>query len=95
MAAASHDGSTTLWDLRSGTQIGGSFPERPNVITSPVFAPNGRLVIDYLADAAEWPMDVAAWERFACQVAGRNLTRADWQGVLPNRSYMRVCPAKG
>ena len=26
-----NDGSTTLWDLRSRTQIGGSFPERPSI----------------------------------------------------------------
>ena len=40
-------------------------------------------------------MNVGAWEQFACQVAGRNLTQAEWRAVLPNRSYMRVCPASG
>ena len=95
MVASSHDGSTTLWDLRSRTQIGASFPARPDVVTSPVFESNGKLLIEYLADAAQWPMNVSAWEQFACQVAGRNLTQAEWRAVLPNRSYMRVCPASG
>jgi hypothetical protein len=62
---------------------------------APVFEPNGRLLIDYLADAAEWPMNVSAWERFACQVAGRNLTQAEWRAILPNRPYMRVWPRDG
>jgi hypothetical protein len=84
---------TTLWDVRSRKQVGISFPSRPGVLTAPIFEPNGRLLIDYLADAAEWPMNVSAWERFACKVAGRNLTQAEWQDILPNRSYMRVCPA--
>jgi class 3 adenylate cyclase/WD40 repeat protein len=91
MVVSSHDGSTTLWDLRSRKQVGSSFPERPNVITSPVFEPNGKLLIDYLADAAQWPTDVGSWERFACQVAGRNLTRAEWHDILPARPYTRVC----
>ena len=28
-------------------------------------------------------------------VAGRNLTQAEWRAVLPNRSFMRVCPGSG
>ncbi len=92
MAVASNDGSTTLWDVRSGQQIGSSFPERPNVITVPVFEHNGRLLIEYLSDAAQWPMDVASWERFACQVAGRDMTPAEFHQILPDRPYMHVCP---
>ncbi len=92
LAVSSFDESTTLWDLRSRTQIGKSFPTRPNIIPTPVFEPNGRLLIDYNADAAEWPTNVRTWERFACQVAGRNLTQAEWRAILPNRPYMHVCP---
>ena len=92
MAVSSLDGSTTLWDLRSHQQLGSSFPERPSTITVPVFEPNGRLLIDYDADAAQWPMDVSSWERFACQVAGRDMTPAEFHQILPDRPYMHVCP---
>ena len=95
LVASSTDESTTLWNLGSRTQVGDSFPSRPVIITEPGFAPNGKLIIAYLADAAEWPMNVGAWERFACQVAGRNLTKAEWHDVLPNRPYVRVCPGEG
>jgi hypothetical protein len=78
-------------DLPSRTQIGGSFPERPNVITSPVFESNGKLLIEYLADAAQWPTDVGSWERFACQAAGRDLTPAEWHNILPTRPCRHVC----
>jgi WD40 repeat protein/class 3 adenylate cyclase len=91
MVVSSNDGSTTLWDLRSRAQIGGSFPKRPSIITSPVFEPNGKLLIQYNSDAAQWPMDVGSWERFACQVAGRDLTPAEWHAILPARPYMHVC----
>ena len=92
MAVSSFDGSTTLWDVHSRTQVGSSFPSRPNIITQPLFEPNGRLLFPYLADAAQWPMDVGSWERFACQVAGRDLTPAEFHQILPTRAYMHVCP---
>jgi WD40 repeat protein len=92
MAVASRDGSTTLWDLRTGAQIGGSFPARPNVITVPVFEHDGRLLIEYQSDAAQWPMDVASWQRFACQIAGRDITPAEFHQILPTHPYMHVCP---
>jgi WD40 repeat protein len=91
MVVSSDDGSTTLWDVRSSTQVGGSFPERPSIFTSTVFEPNGKLLIQYSSDAGEWPMDVGSWERFACQVAGRDLTPAEWHAILPTRPYMHVC----
>jgi hypothetical protein len=56
------------------------------------FAPDGDLVITYLADAVKWPMDPRAWERFACRVAGRDLTPAEWSDLLPDRDYRRTCP---
>ena len=91
MVVSSYDGSTTLWDLRSRTQIGGTFPERPSTITEPVFEPNGKLLIQYNSDAAQWPTDIGSWERFACQVAGRDLTPAEWHTILPARPYVHVC----
>ena len=56
------------------------------------FAPDGDLVIAYLADAVKWPMDPRTWERFACNVAGRDLTPAEWDDILPDRNYQHVCP---
>jgi hypothetical protein len=33
----------------------------------------------------------AAWARFACAVAGRRLTRQEWQDALPGRPYAPAC----
>jgi len=43
----------------------------------------------------QWPIDVRTWERFACRVAGRQLTRAEWADALPDRPYERVCGTSG
>ena len=61
------------------------------VIPISQFAGDGDLVIVNLADAAIWPTDPQGWERFACRVAGRDLTPAEWKDVLPDRQYQRVC----
>ena len=91
LAASSEDGTATLWDLDSRKRLGGSFPIPQAVVPVAQFAGNGDLVIANLADAAVWPTDPQKWKRFACQVAGRDLTQAEWNDVLPDRPYRRVC----
>ena len=92
LAASSVDGTQTLWDLRARRRLGKSFPPRQGVVpTAGHFAPDGDLVIDYFGDGAKWPTDPRKWQRYACQVAGRDLTRAEWSDVLPDRDYRRVC----
>jgi hypothetical protein len=56
-----------------------------------VLEPNGRLLIVLLGNAEQWPTDAATWERFACGIVGRNLTKAEWSDVLPTRPYREVC----
>jgi hypothetical protein len=91
-AASSSDQTATVWDIASRQRLGNTFPIREIWIPVAHFAPSGDLVIDYGPFIPAWPMDLRAWERFACQVAGRDLTRAEWNDLLPNRPYERVCP---
>jgi WD40 repeat protein len=41
--------------------------------------------------AVRLDLDPASWERRACVVANRNLTRAEWQQYVPGRPYEKVC----
>jgi hypothetical protein len=81
-----------VWDLASRTRLGTTFPTVQGAVPVADFAPDGDLVIAYSGDAVKWPMDPRKWMRFACQVAGRDLTPAEWSDVLPDREYRRVCP---
>jgi WD40 repeat protein len=92
VAAGAYDRTSTVWNVRSHQQVGNTFPEHVAAAPAVLFEPGGRLLIDYEADAAQWPINVATWERFACQVAGRDLSRAEWRQILPARPYMHVCP---
>ena len=87
----SGDRTASLWDLGSRQRVG-TFPSD---LTTPVlqFLPNGQAVIVYEGHAAEWPLDLQSWERYACQVAGRDLTQDDWNQLLPGRPYEQVCPS--
>jgi WD40 repeat protein len=38
-----------------------------------------------------YPLDVRRWLDRACEVAGRDLTRDEWAGYLPDRPYRRTC----
>ncbi len=90
--ASSEDQTATLWDIESRKRLGNTFPIEQGSVPVARFAPDGSLVIDNLADNALWPMDLQEWVRFACQVAGRDFTRAEWEDVLPDRPYRHVCP---
>jgi WD40 repeat protein/class 3 adenylate cyclase len=90
--ASSFDGTATVWDIASRKRLGNSFPIRELWIPTAYFVPSGDLVIDYGSRITVWPMDLRAWERFACQVAGRDLTDAEWRDLLPERPYRQVCP---
>ncbi|MDQ3857936.1 MAG: hypothetical protein M3327_05735 [Actinomycetota bacterium] len=89
---SSADQTATLWDLGSRKRLGNAFPIEQGSIPVARFAPDGSLVIDNLTDTARWPTDLRTWKRFACQVAGRDLTGAEWTDLLPSRPYRHVCP---
>jgi WD40 repeat protein len=92
LVASAGDGTQTLWDLRARRRLGKSFPASSGGEAAAHFTPAGDVVIEYLGDGAIWPTDARAWQRYACRVAGRDLTRAEWDDVLPDRGYQRVCP---
>jgi WD40 repeat protein len=41
---------------------------------------------------AVWDLDPERWEASACRIAGRNLSRAEWDQYLPGRPYEKTCP---
>jgi class 3 adenylate cyclase/WD40 repeat protein len=93
IAVSSNDDTASVWDVRSGKRVGNPFGPYTANGDVMLFEPNGRLLIELPTSAIEWPMDVNTWEQFACRVAGRNLTRAEWHYALPARAYRPTCPA--
>jgi WD40 repeat protein/class 3 adenylate cyclase len=92
LVASLRDFTTRLIDLESGQQLGNSFPIEGGIFTAPAFSAQGDLLVVYDGTGTEWPTNLGAWEQYACQVAGRDITPTDWANVLPDRTYEHVCP---
>ncbi len=41
-----------------------------------------------------WDVAPDHWDATACRIAGRNLTRAEWNQYLPGRPYQATCPTR-
>ena len=91
LAVGAQDGKATLWDLRTRTRLGESFKVLTGLSPAVAFKPDGGLIIGEYVSAIEWPLDRPTLQRFACRIAGRDITRAEWGDVLPNQPYRRVC----
>jgi WD40 repeat protein len=94
MLAASGNSGLQLWDLATRRKIA-DLPRLTKPWSANIaFAANGDLVVGYTdGDHVLWDLDPADWEARACAVAGRNLTEAEWDQLLPGRPYEQLCPA--
>ena len=88
------DGAVKLWSSPTLEQEGTALTAEQGAATTAAFEPGGKelLAVDDHGNGFTWPTSLAAWERRACTVAGRNLTRAEWTRYVPGYSYARVCP---
>ena len=91
LATSAFDGKVNLWDVGSRRSLG----TLPGVLgpASVRFTPDGRhlFVLDDTGTGQRWEVSPDAWSRHACRVAGRDLTRAEWEQLIPGQSYRRVC----
>jgi hypothetical protein len=93
-----------LWDVATLQQIGDPLPAgalvggwATNGWGMPVEAsPDGKRFLTQGAGPplgpVLWDADPADWAATACRIAGRNLTRAEWEQYFPGRPYHVTCP---
>jgi WD40 repeat protein len=91
LATSGFDGTVILWDVESRRALG-TLPG-PLGFTSARFTPDGRrlFVLRDTGAAQRWEVSPDAWSRHACGVAGRDLTRAEWDEFVPDQDYRKVC----
>jgi WD40 repeat protein/class 3 adenylate cyclase len=91
LGTSSNDGTVILWDVESQRAVG-TLPALPDGLSAR-FTPDGRRLFT-LGDSGamtRWEVSPDAWSRRACRVAGRDLTRAEWEELVPGQDYRRVC----
>jgi WD40 repeat protein/DNA-binding SARP family transcriptional activator len=95
LATTSDDGTTRLWDVASRRPIGAALPGLAGHDLAAAFVDGGTHLVT-LHDNGRgdlWDIRLRSWARRACQVAGRTLTRAEWDDALPERAYAPACAA--
>jgi WD40 repeat protein len=94
LASTSPDDHTLrLWDLETGVPFGNPIPTGISAPASLGWTPDGQhLVAPTATGAAVFNMNESSWQPAACAVAGRNMTRAEWERYLPGRTYRATCP---
>lgn len=92
--AGGSDGFVKLWTTKTQQQFGATFPGDPGRWGNAQYTPDGSTLIVVYDDGTGvvWPVSLAAWEKHACAVAGRTLTREEWSRFIGNRPYSPVCP---
>jgi WD40 repeat protein/DNA-binding SARP family transcriptional activator len=93
LATGGADGIVRLFDLRTQSPIGAALPAVPNFPVGTAFSTDSAYLFAITAAgrAFRWDVRPASWERQACAVAGRTLTRDEWNDALPGRSYAPAC----
>ena len=98
LIATGHDGTTRMWTVPGLQAVGAHFPRRSDAAASldaaSLFVGDDLIVRVYAGGQATlWPATLVGWERHACQIAGRNLTQAEWNlFVGSDRPYRKTCP---
>ena len=93
LATGGQESAIRLWDTRTQQPFGAPLPALEGYGVAPQFSPDGAHLFA-LTEAGvgyRWDVRPASWARYACAVAGRRLTRAEWQDALPGRPYAPAC----
>ena len=81
-----------LWDIESEKPVG-ALPGMPGNTVIGLFTPHDDAVIAGFdtGQAFRWDIRPESLARQACMVAGRALTRAEWDEFLSGRDYEPAC----
>ena len=101
LVAGGTDGATWLFDLATRAQIGTPLGADPSTTTAALFAGPADATPVTLAfpiaggspTLTRWNLRAGYLAARACTVARRNLTRLEWEQILPNLRYTKVCQA--
>ena len=97
LAATARDGTFRIWDTAPRLPLGPRlhFDDTQSRLTALAFTPDGdSLVTGGPQDTAiVWDLDPERLIDRACDLAGRNLTRGEWELYMPEGTpYRKTCP---
>ncbi|CAN7186826.1 nSTAND1 domain-containing NTPase [Knoellia sp. LjRoot47] len=86
-------GRIELYDGRTGERQAALMLPAPSPSPRISYLPDGSGVVVTGRDGMTWTLETQpqSWVDRACAVAGRNLTRAEWQEHFPHSAYRTTC----
>jgi WD40 repeat protein len=85
-------GQVRLWDVASRKLIGAPLPGSPGGGNAVFFTDGKHILATFSSGTGTvWDVNPTDWGTFACRIAHRNLTPAEWKDLLPGRPYRPVC----
>jgi DNA-binding SARP family transcriptional activator/class 3 adenylate cyclase/WD40 repeat protein/energy-coupling factor transporter ATP-binding protein EcfA2 len=86
-----------LYDVDSARQIGRTLrlalPENAPYLAATLRPDGGQLAVATEHGVQLWDLDPGAWRDAACRLAGRNLSRDEWDRYMPpDEPYRATCP---
>jgi DNA-binding SARP family transcriptional activator/WD40 repeat protein len=92
LATTHADGTGRLWEVATRRAIGTTLSgESDDVIGAAFMRRGSHLAVLHDSGGVVWDLRPSAWARHACAVAGRPLTRAEWENALPWHDYTPAC----
>ncbi|MCY4725243.1 BTAD domain-containing putative transcriptional regulator [Nocardioides sp. STR2] len=96
LVSGAEDGGVSLWDASTLDLLGTVHPPRRGKAVPAgvqfVGDTHDVTIASYDGRVYRWDTDLDRALAFACQMAGRDLTREEWAEVLPAQPYESVCP---
>jgi WD40 repeat protein len=94
LVAGSLNQTLSIYDVATRTRLGDPVAEDLSYFVGAAVRPDGRAVATNSPDGvAVWDIDPEHLADAACQVAGRNLTRSEWDTYLGHAGdYRATCP---
>jgi WD40 repeat protein len=93
LATTNRNGTVNLWDVPSHRQIGRPLAAHTDVAVGVTYVDGGKTLVTSSWDGSLifWDLRPSSWETKACGLAGRNLTRTEWDQFVGG-AYRRTCP---
>jgi WD40 repeat protein/transcriptional regulator with XRE-family HTH domain len=94
LISSSADATIRLWDVETGRSIGGPLTGHTETAIHLAISPDGKSLASASWDGTVrlWSIDPESWKERVCQIAGRNMTQAEWEQYLPGYPYETTCP---
>ncbi len=91
---SSYDASAALWDAGSGELVARVVTPTRLAVSEFLADERSVLIADpYAGSVHRWDTRMEYAVDFACRLAGRDLTKAEWAEQFGDRSFQETCPS--